>query len=244
MVQRRVPFTNVFNFRDLGGYRTAAGARVRWRRLYRADDLSRLEPGEQDRFTALGIRTVVDLRRPNEIEEDGRIPPFDGFTYRHVHLRHARWPERSFADTAERIEYVVARYRDMSVESADGLGEALRHIADADAAPLVFHCIAGKDRTGIVAALALCLLGVPDAAVVADYHLSERAEASAWERYTRVLRPDLRGVVRPYQISPPAAMQRFLDELRVAHGSVANYATSVGVGPDQVAAMRAHLLVR
>jgi hypothetical protein len=68
----------------------------------------------------------------------------------------------------------------MSIEAADGIGEALRLIADPAAAPLVFHCIAGKDRTGMISALTLSLLGVDDETIADDYTLSEAAEESAW----------------------------------------------------------------
>ena len=74
---------------------------------------------------------------------------------------------------------MIERYRELSTEATAGIGEALRLIADADAAPLVFHCIAGKDRTGVVAALTLTLLGVADDDVADDYALSERAEEAA-----------------------------------------------------------------
>jgi protein tyrosine/serine phosphatase len=244
MAQRAVEFTNVFNFRDLGGYRTADGATVRWRRLYRADDLAHLDAEDHERFAELGIRTVVDLRRPNEIKELGRVPETAGVAYHHVHLVHPKWQLKQFQNTAERTEFVIERYREMADLSADGFGQALQLIADADRAPLVFHCIAGKDRTGILAALTLSLLGVSDDDVIEDYHLSELAEARAWERYTQVRRPDLLGVVRAYETSPRAAMAGFLADLRAQHGSVQNYAASVGLTAADIATMKAHLLDR
>jgi protein-tyrosine phosphatase len=130
----------------------------------------------------------------------------------------------------------------MADVSASGFGQALGLIADADRAPLVFHCIAGKDRTGILAALVLSLLGVSDADVIEDYHLSELAEPRAWERYTRVRRPDLLGMIRPYETTPRAAMAGLLAYLRGEHGSVENYAASVGLTAEDIAAMKAHLL--
>lgn len=240
--QRGVEFENVFNFRDLGGYPTEDGATVRWGQVYRADDLSQLTPPDYERFTALGIRTVVDLRRPNEIEEFGRVADLDGMAYHHVHLVHPKWEARGFDNTAERTEFVIERYREMADVSAQGFGTALRLIADADRAPLVFHCIAGKDRTGILAALTLSLLGVADEDVVEDYYLSEQAEPAAWARYTRVRRPDLQDLVRDYDVSPREAMAGLLDYLRQTHGSVAGYAASIGVTDEHIAAMRAHLL--
>jgi protein-tyrosine phosphatase len=242
MADRGVVFGRVFNFRDLGGYHTADGRSTRWQRLFRSDDLSRLGEDDRERFAALGIRTVVDLRRPHEVEADGRIPQLHDFDYRHIHLVHPPWPSATFADTSERASFVLERYREMSIEAADGIGQTLRLIADPGAAPLVFHCIAGKDRTGVVSALTLSLLGVPDDDIADDYELSELAEPEAWAYLTRE-RPDVRERRwKHITVNPRQGMLDFLADLRSRHGSVEGYATHVGVTPDHIAAMRAHLL--
>jgi protein-tyrosine phosphatase len=244
MRERAIAFTNVFNFRDLGGYLTGDGRSLRWGRLYRSDDLSRLGTGAGDhgRFAELGIRTVVDLRRPHEIAEDGRIPEYDGCTYHHVHLTHAHWPPTYFGTTAERADFVVERYLLLTEEAADGIGQALRLIADEDAAPLVVHCIAGKDRTGVVSALTLALLGVDDEVIAADYELSELAEAASWTYLTRDQPERQADRWKHITVSPREGMLRFLADLRARHGSVEAYAASVGLTDENLAAMRAHLL--
>jgi protein tyrosine/serine phosphatase len=231
-----VTFTDLYNFRDLGGYRNADGRTVAWRRLFRSDDLGRLACDEdQDRFRALGIRTVVDLRRPEEVAESGRVPAFTGLAYHHLHLVHPQWDPQDSSGLAERTNFLVARYSEMAATGGDAIGEALRLIADARSAPLVVHCIAGKDRTGLVSALTLSLLGVDDEAIGADYALSETSEAAF--RAARGEQP------KPYMVSPAAAMTGFLDELRAGYGSIEAYAKSIGVSEDHSAAMRAHLLV-
>jgi protein-tyrosine phosphatase len=240
--ERRVTFTNIFNFRDLGGYPTQDGRVIRWRRLYRSDDLSRLAQADCGRFGALGIRTVVDLRRPAEIVEDGRCPALPALTYRHVFLDHSVWPAGSFADTAERAEYVLERYRELSLEAGDAIGVVLRLIADADAAPLVFHCVAGKDRTGVVAALTLALLGVGDETIAEDYTLSEKAEPHAWAYLTRNSPELIDQRWKHFTVSPRQAMMSFLDDVRARHGSITAYAESIGVTATHVKAMQAHLL--
>jgi protein-tyrosine phosphatase len=240
--ERAIAFTNLFNFRDLGGYPTADGRTVRWGRLYRSDDLSRLRPDEAERFRALGIRSVVDLRRPNEIAADGRIPDLDGCTYHHVHLKHPWWPEETFADTAERTAFVVQRYLEITEKAADGLGLALRLIADPDAAPLVVHCIAGKDRTGVVSALTLALLGVDDDVIADDYTLSEVAEPASWAYLTRD-RPDKQADRWTHiTVSPREGMLGFLAAVRDRHGSIERFVADVGVTDAHVAAMKRHLL--
>lgn len=207
---------------------------VAWRRLFRADDLSRLTAADADRFAALGIRTVIDLRRPAEIAELGRIPASLGVDYRHVHLVHPLWPSAEFADAAARTAYLRDRYREMATDGREGIGTALRLIADTDAAPLVFHCFAGKDRTGIVAALTLALLGVSDETIAEDFALSEPAD--------QALRAHFGKEPNRVAVSPPEAMLGFLSDLRSSHGSIEAYAKWTGVTDEHIAALRAHLL--
>jgi protein-tyrosine phosphatase len=242
MEDRAVAFANIHNFRDLGGLAGFDGRPLRRHRLYRSDDLSRVRGADQETFAALGVRTVVDLRRPAEVAAIGRIPEFDGYTYHHVHLDYPAWPAHEFVDTPDRVAYVTERYLDMAAAASTGIGRALRLIADDSTAPLVFHCIAGKDRTGVVAALTLSLLGVDDTAIADDYHQSERAEAANWEWYRS---RDSNLVDKRWLhivVSPPQGMLDFLDQLRRRHGSVELYAKSIGVTEDHLAALRTHLL--
>src|SRR2546423_1121693 len=85
-VERCVPFSTVFNFRDLGGYHTVDSRTVRWGRMYRSDGLFRLAAGDLDSFARLGIRSVLDLRRPDELAADGRIAESLDLAYHHVNF--------------------------------------------------------------------------------------------------------------------------------------------------------------
>jgi hypothetical protein len=238
---RSIRFGNVFNFRDLGGYRGLDDRTVRWGRLYRADDLWRLQDGDLDRFAALGIRTVVDLRQPEEIERSGRVPPAS-YTYLHAHVRHPAWESAEFPTPADRTAYLVARYLEMVEQGGAAIGDALRTIADPGAAPVVFHCVAGKDRTGLVAALTLHLIGVGTDAIADDYALSEAAEEPNFDWYAARY-PDVtdRRWER-YTVAPRAAMIAFLATVRDRWGSVAGFAASIGVTGPHIESMRRHLL--
>jgi protein-tyrosine phosphatase len=242
MVERGVEFTNVFNFRDMGGYPTEDGRTLRWGRLYRSDDLSRLRVDEHDRFAALRLRTVIDLRRSIEVNQTGRIPTMNGISYHHIHLPHPFWTQPDFTDTEERVNYLRDRYRELTDQAGAEIAQTLGLIADESTAPLVFHCVAGKDRTGVIAALVLALLGVADHDIADDYHLSEAAEPASWAYHTRD-RIDL----RPYRwqritVSPRVGILNLFDDLRSKYGSVGDYVAAIGVTPAQVASMRSHLL--
>jgi hypothetical protein len=241
--QRCLAFTDVFNFRDLGGYPAAGGRTVRWRRLYRADDLSRLQPVDYPGFEALGLRTVVDLRRPAEVDQDGRVSVPEGVNYYHVGLDYPHWPAQEFADTQERIAYLRLRYVELATYAAADLAAVLKLIADPSSAPLVFHCVAGKDRTGVVAALTLALLGVDTATIADDYALSEAAEPAAWEYYRRRAGERVpRQRWRTFTVSPREGIINLLDELTSKYGSVPGYAAAIGIDAAQIESMRTHLL--
>jgi protein-tyrosine phosphatase len=239
-VQREYRFSRVFNFRDLGGYPGQDGRPVRWRRLFRSDSLAGLVEDDRAAFDALAIRTVVDLRRSYELEQQGRVPEWNGLSYRHMPPDHREWGHSPYQDGADPIRYLADRYRDMAEEGAIGLAAAIGVIAEEGTAPAVIHCVAGKDRTGVLIALTLALLGVADADIDADYTLSTAGNERfvAWAQANG--RPEL--VMRPWYYSPPGTMALFLAELRERHGTVERYLAGAGLDPARVAALRAHLL--
>ena len=237
----RSPFPALFNFRDVGGLTGHDGRTVRRGRLYRSDSLHRIDETDRAAFTALGIRTVIDLRRPEEVARDGRVPAYDGLTYRHIHPEHRDWAETPHDPAQSLARYLADRYADLAQTGTAGLAEAVGLIADSANAPVVVHCVAGKDRTGIVCALALAVLGVADADIAADYALSTEASArfSAWLAATT---PAAEEPPPPFLASPAEAMTLFLSELRTGYGSVEGYLRHAGVTDAQLDALRAHLL--
>ncbi|MFB6393352.1 tyrosine-protein phosphatase [Polymorphospora lycopeni] len=230
----------MFNFRDIGGYAGLDGRTVRWKRLYRSDSLHRLDGADRDAFALLGVRTVIDLRRPTEVSRDGRVPDFVGLDYRHIHPEHRDWIEIPYDETLGVGRYLADRYLELAETGAAGVGRAVGIVADADTAPAVVHCVAGKDRTGVVCALTLSTLGVSDEDIAADYALTSAAS----ERFAAWIRgkfPD-HPIPAPFLASPAQAMLLFLTELRTRHGSIENYLLGAGVTPAQLEAMRTHLL--
>ncbi|MFG2054810.1 tyrosine-protein phosphatase [Micromonospora sp. NPDC048930] len=234
-------FPALFNFRDVGGLTGHGGRRVRRGRLYRSDSLHRIDETDRAAFAALGIRTVIDLRRPTEVARDGRVPAYDGLSYRHIHPEHEDWAEQQYEPGSDLARYLADRYADLARTGTAGLAEAVGLIADSANAPVVVHCVAGKDRTGIVCGLTLAVLGVADEDIAADYALSTEASERfhAWVVSTM---PDAPELPAPYLASPVGAMRTFLAELREGYGSVEGYLRHAGVTDAQLAALRAHLL--
>ena len=176
--ERLVPLEGGLNFRDLGGYRTADGRRVRRGRLYRSGSLSGLTETDCAVVAGLGLRTVCDLRTTSERErEPNRWIETTALTH------WTRDYDMSFGELrrvmAERPDAAQARqamhslYRELPFEQAPAYRELFHRIA-AGEAPMVFHCSAGKDRAGTAAALILSALRVPHETVLADYLLSDQ----------------------------------------------------------------------
>ena len=238
---RNLTFSSIYNFRDVGGYAAADGRTVRWRRLFRSDSLHSLGEADRAAFAELGIRTVVDLRRPFEVERHGRVPHHDGLDYRNIVLEHLDWNSVEHPPGTVHERWLADRYLNFAEDGRTALGTALSIIADPAAAPVVVHCMAGKDRTGVTCALALSLIGVSDEDIAADYALTTTSMASL-VAHLREKDPAIVDGQEHMFDSPAEAMTMFLTDLRERHGSVEAYVREIGLKDEQVAAMRDHLL--
>jgi protein-tyrosine phosphatase len=245
VIDRRIALGGPVNFRDLGGYPAAGGRTVRWGRVYRSDSLHRLDPADAPRLADLGIVTAIDFRANDELDHIG-IGPLGELDVRHVHLAtvdramHGRqMPDISQTRTAAEI------YFTMLETGAPSYAEALRELAEPGALPAVFFCMAGKDRTGVFAALLLGLLGVADADIVADYaltsevleeiHARHRREVPAIDEQWANLPPDIAGAF-------PRTMEGLLAEVRDRYGSWDGYATEIGVDASTLTTLTTSLL--
>ncbi|TAL02532.1 MAG: tyrosine-protein phosphatase [Rhodospirillaceae bacterium] len=181
-MQRHLPFDNAVNFRDLGGYETSDGRTVRWKRLFRCGQLSRLTDADMDRLAALDVAAICDFRSSKELERNpSRVPPALAAATHHLGI----WPKSAHAgtdlarglaagDLDEVAVYNVQResYREYATDFADRYATMFRLILESEGRPIVIHCTAGKDRTGFGSALILSALGVPERTIKEDYLLS------------------------------------------------------------------------
>ncbi len=222
----------MFNFRDLGGTVTRTGKEVRSGRFYRSDSLANLGASAVDSatFVALGIRTVVDLRRAAEVAESGRVD-LPGLRYVNIAPRHALWEPEPYDRAAGPARYLADRYLDMARDGRAGFAAVLAVVAEAGNAPVVVHCLAGKDRTGVLVALALSLLDVADDLIADEYAISDAFAAQA--------PPHLPA---HWVGAPREAMLMFLADFRARHGSAVQYLLDGGLSERDVHRLRAHLL--
>jgi protein-tyrosine phosphatase len=245
-MDRSLPFEAVFNFRDLGGLGWGRhGGVVRGGLLFRADGLDRLTAGDVELLRPLGIRTVLDLRTDGEVAR--RRFPVDRYpvAFHHVPVMREPWDRNDPLIAEQAHVFLTNRYLVMIEQGRAELARAVELLAAADALPAVFHCAAGKDRTGLVTMLVLGLLGVPDAAIAADYALSEQAVMRIVE-YLRVTGQQavstMEAMPPVFRAAPASVALAVLERLRDLHGSIEGFVLDAGVSPDAIKALRRQLL--
>jgi protein-tyrosine phosphatase len=235
---RLVALDGVHNFRDMGGYVMGDGRSIGWGRLFRADGLYRLTDDDLVLLEAIGIRTVIDLRSAGEIEQHGTFP-FERHpvAFHPLPILDATWRDADipkFDETEQgEVDFLTWAYRDMLAVGGDRFAQAIQQLAVPAAPPAVFHCAAGKDRTGVLAALLLGGLGVHHDVIVADYALT-RAGMERMRAWVETNHPEMAARMSETPsfmlAAHPQAMTNVLDELVAEHGTIPNYLTTIGVG--------------
>lgn len=240
-MQRTIDLDGCLNFRDLGGYPTAHGGAVRWRQVFRSDSLCHLSRlAVQVLRDEIGLGVIIDLRSTAELRSEGRGPlAHEPFAFHHLPLY-----DGDAARAAPSAEMTLTdRYFLLAEFARQPIGAVIRTLATS-ATPAVYHCAAGKDRTGVVSAILLGLLDVPDEIIVADYAATKENLEAIVERLmsTEGYHTMLSALPPDTMHAEPETMRGFLQRLRDQHGSIADYARSAGVSDDALAALRARLL--
>ncbi len=179
-MKRHIPFTGTPNFRDLGGYRARNGKQVRWNCFYRSGQLSRLSADDITQFASLGVRVVCDFRRTEEIERDPSLLPHDTppeMLQLSIDPGSASGVFQAYnADHSidiDMAQFMCAINRALALEHHGPYRRMLDAILQLHDGALLFHCAAGKDRTGFAAALILMILDVPRELIMRDYMLTD-----------------------------------------------------------------------
>lgn len=258
--ERVLPLEGGRNFRDLGGYRTVDGRRVKWGKVYRSGTMSGLTDADYQRLSSLGIEVICDFRAQEEREREPtnfrRIGPDLDYLTRDYRTD-ASALRAIFSEgrpTPDKVRgAMTSLYGEIPYQHADSYRTMFTQLAEGNV-PLAFNCAAGKDRTGVAAALLLAMLGVPHESVVADYALSDKIVD--FERsFARVTSPSAKpgpydflaklpaDVRAPLLRSDPAYVEYALAEIGRREGSLDNYFTRVlGLTEAQIGSIRSRLL--
>jgi protein-tyrosine phosphatase len=240
-MQRLIALEGCLNFRDLGGYPTAEGGRVRWRRAFRSDALHGVTPADVACLRAIGITTVIDLRSTAELRADGESPlAREGIAHHHLPLFDggtAAPEERPAVVTLSDRYWLLAEY------AKDKVAAVLSTLAASDG-PAVYHCAAGKDRTGVVSAVLLGILDVPDEVIVADYVATRENLDAIIERLRTMdsYRSVLASLPEDTLHAEAETMVAFLERIRERYGHMRAYAQAAGVTRDALEALVTRLV--
>ncbi|MCV9999653.1 tyrosine-protein phosphatase [Pararhizobium sp. YC-54] len=240
--QRRLAADGTYNIRDLGGYKTPDGE-TRWQRMLRSDGLHRIKPDGMAILLQAGLRKVIDLRNDQELETSPN--PFakqEGVTYLHVSLFDGLSPRSAAVNAGGDV------LLDLYIQALSTRGAAIRAVLEAIAntggGTVLFHCTAGKDRTGIIAGLLLSIAEVSRELILADYALTGDLIAPLIDEL--VCDAEKHGAdvetFRKLLGSDPNVMSAMLDYIADTYGSVQSYLKTIGLDDETLARLRSRLL--
>jgi protein-tyrosine phosphatase len=224
------------NLRDIGGYAAAAGRATRWRTVLRSGSLHALSRSGHDALVALQLRSIIDLRTAAEIaSEPNPLAGHPEISYTNVALVNALRPH------AQPLPGLPEFYGRMLDEGRDAIGAVFERLATPGALPALIHCTAGKDRTGLIVALLLSLVGVPNHVIAADFALSEPALAAAPAFAHHRQRLQATGLGH-LLCAPPELIDESLSSIEERHGSVVDYLHTCGLTTPTLMRLRTALL--
>lgn len=238
MPSRRLDWPDCRNTRDLGGLPRAGGL-TRPGVLVRSDSLRSLNAAGQEAMVAYGVTTVIDLRSESEVAKSPS--PFasaegaDALTYLHLPLI----DDAAMLKLAEASD-MFERYLMMLEHRSAAFSEIFSTLARTEGT-VVFHCFAGKDRTGMVAAMSLALAGVDVDAIAADYAETDSQMAARYEEWLAAASPEQLEEMRDDLRCPPERIVGVLEHLDQKWGGVEGYLEAAGTQSNYIASLRSKL---
>jgi protein-tyrosine phosphatase len=243
---RKLPFKGAHNFRDLGGYKTTDGRQIKWGLLYRSDKLSELTSTDEQYMERLSLKRIVDFRSVAEREaQPDRIAPDSSIRIEQLPVNVSgvnpdlikNKIESGDVSQQEMSKLLIDANREFVEKYTPLYREWIQSLLDKDAVPMVFHCTAGKDRTGFAAALVLLALGVPKDTVMSDYLATNTFTGEHVEKTLLVIKlasffqTDVEAI-RPLFGVEAEFLQEAFNAIDEHYGSTENYLQN-GLGLDK-----------
>lgn len=242
---RHMPVKGAFNLRDLGGYQTASGSMTPWRHFLRSDSLHRITPTEVSRLHDEGLRAVIDLRTTREVTEaPNPFAVFPDVHFVNMPLFDDLSPQALSHQGTDKDHPLFSLYMTAVDSRGPAISAILTEMAQIETGAVLFNCTAGKDRTGIIAALLLGIAEVPRDQIVADYTMTaelipelvaefldlSRARGGDAKRYARLLE------------SPAETITATLEHIDMRYGTVPDYLRSIGLSTKALDRLRLRLI--
>jgi protein-tyrosine phosphatase len=242
---RLLPLKGAFNVRDVGGYLTTDGRQVKWKTLLRGDALHSLDDESRIRLASYGLQSSIDLR---EDDERTAAPDRLGGEVRSISVPlFSLGASTVMGETRDHTNLTTLEdvYRLLVHTRGAAIAAAIRQLANPANVPAIVHCSAGKDRTGVVIALVLAVIGVPDEVIAADFaatslFLNEEFREALLTR-SEALRRDS-SVVERMLSCEPALILGILKEIRAEYGDVDVYLVQHGLELEELRSLRTLLL--
>ncbi len=238
LVTNRIMLEGAYNVRDMGGYMTGDGRVLRHHILYRADSLHALTANDQQTVFNLGIRTIIDLRHPKEaVLYPNVFARSEQITYLNIPF-YAGW--RSLFPQGSMPESLTHLYTAVLDNCHQSIQQVLTAVANPNLYPLLVHCQIGKDRTGLLIALLMGLLGVAFKSIAADYAASYDYLQPIMHQYRQEAVWNGRNPAQFEQLlqARPESIVDTLCHLQYTYGSFANYFHKLGLTDHQLDAIR------
>ena len=231
--ERRIVFDGAANFRDIGGYPTNRRKRVKWRKVFRSGNLASLTDKDHRILRGIGIQSICDFRSAEEVaRQPNRLPEKTSLQYLHLPIVNKTMEP---TEAVTRImkgdigwftqDFMVNAYIEKIEEFPDVWRLFFKYLCRQSFRPLLFHCTAGKDRTGVCAALILLSLGVSEKWVIHDHALSNIYNA----KQTQKIQDNLRKVgvdpekLMDYLTAPKSAIVAVIEHINSKYGSAKDY---------------------
>jgi protein-tyrosine phosphatase len=252
--ERIIKLQGAHNFRDLGGYTTQDGRIVAKRKIFRSSALAKLSEHDYEMIRGLGIRAIYDLRANEErIRRPSALPenmPIDIWSRDYEGSAGNLLTKMAAPDgtTEQTRQIMIETYRILPYEQAESYRALFLHLAEGEL-PVLFHCSAGKDRTGIAAALLLEILLVPRATIIEDYLLTDLffeqgLEIALHALGTKALHGIPQEIWAPLMRADQIYIETLFETLEARHGSVSGYFRDVlGLDDAIEAQLRARLRI-
>ena len=239
-LERFIALEGCFNFRDLGGYPTRDGRTIKWRRLFRSDAIHHMTDGDVEYVSnTLRVVTVVDLQNPDQIQNC----PIPSAQYHNIPFLEGMAAGVLSNTDQDPVERLTATYLWILRNAGEQIAYALNILAKGDNLPAVVHCSAGKDRTGVLSALVLGILGVSEKDIIEDYATTNQVITEIIRRLSAIPGNEhLRSRPATYFQAHPKVMESVLAEIQNVYGDAVSYVKSQGVSESTIAQLQRVLL--
>jgi len=226
---RRINLKNAVNLRELGGYMRQDGKITKYNQFLRSGNPSRLEDSEIEFLLNYGLKTVIDLRNTNEITKEKSVfSDFDGVNYFYMPL---------FESGGPHFETLGDLYVEL-YHNSKNFGNIFNIMAENIEGTILFNCTAGKDRTGLIAAMLLMLAGIDECDIVADYQVSFTYFKPSFQK-TLEVHPNM---PMHFAYSNPEWIENIIGLIKSDHGNIENYLISRGATKENLEKVKSKLI--